>query len=177
MAVAGSKPKKGKANQMENEKKNEVTQSKRCLLIASNQEQAVILLTAEKTDPRVMMMLAGSIAKVFEEVYASTMPLQNLAECLRIFYNVKDAHKSDATMSKLVQAICSNSDEDIEGEDVEEMDVAACTVEDMVKDMKDYEAKAMLGVIYPSVKSYLNGRDGWLIEDDLKDDDDDVEEE
>ncbi|WP_412135629.1 hypothetical protein [Limosilactobacillus mucosae] len=163
-------------NYMENEKKNKVTQSARCLLVASNQEQAAILLTAEKTDPRIMMMLAGSIVKVFEEVYASTMPLRNLAECLRIFYNIRDTHKSDATMRKLIQAIINNSDIDIEDEDIEEMDVASCTVEEMVQDMKIEEAKVMLGVIYPSVKSYLNGQDGWLNEDDLKEDDD-VEEE
>lgn len=146
------------------ENKNQTPQFERYMLIGSEQEEEVELLTAEKTDPQIMTLLAAAIAKVFDDVYATNMPLRNLADCLRIFYNIQNANKSEATMRKLVQAVISES---FEGTELEGKDVAVCTIEEIVNDMEMDDAKDVLGITYLTIRSYLDGRGGLLGEADI----------
>lgn len=118
------------------------------VLIANDHDREMAMVTSELIDTKVIGLLAAAIARTFEDIYESPMPIPNLMDCLTNYYNVNTVSKNDYPLKNMFA-----------GEDMTDV-VMMINLGEVIDELTMADVRSVLGVVYPSIKSYLNGQHG-----------------
>lgn len=125
-----------------------MAEDKKYMMLVNQHDQTMAMVTSELIDTKVIGLLAAGICRIFEEAYESPMPIPNLVDCLTGYYNVEVVMKDDYPLKNM-----------IDGEDMHDV-VLMAHLDKLVESISMEDVRSILGITYPSIKSYLNGRHG-----------------